>query len=194
MNGEDGDDRILARARRLPADLPPGRDLWPEIRARIEEHRAPEAAREPGGRHAWTPAALAASVVVAVGVVALLRAPGPGTPETAADAGGAVPAATPASFGPTHRLGPKYEDARASLAKDVEARLAELPPETREAVARNLEAIRAAVAEINLALGDDPGNVFLQQLLMDAYQDELAVLAKLRRMTQTLSNPQRNEI
>ena len=103
-------------------------------------------------------------------------------------------AATPASFGPSFTLGPKYEDARASLAGDLEERLEALPPETREVVTRNLGAIRQAVDEINTALEADPGNLLLQRLLMDAYHDELAVLANVRRLSETLSNPQRNEI
>lgn len=194
MNDEDRHDRLLERARRLPGDLPPGRDLWPEIRARIGEKENGSAFGARGGRPGWASAALAASVVVAVVAVALLRSAGPDDPGMAAGGAGAPVPASPARFGPAYPLGPRYEDARTSLARDVEARLETLPPETRAAVEKNLEAIGAAVAEINAALGDDPGNVFLQQLLMDAYQHELAVLARVQRMTRTLSNRARNEI
>jgi len=190
MNHEDRTDSITERARRLPRELPPARDLWPGIREGIEPDRRPRAA----GWNAWVPAALAASVVVAVGLVGLLRSYAPDAPG-GGDRGGEAPvAATPASFGPTFTLGPKYEDARASLAGDLEERLRALPPETREVVTRNLGAIRQAVDEINAALEADPGNLLLQRLLMDAYHDELAVLANVRRLSETLSNPQRNEI
>jgi len=190
MNDEDRTDPIMERARRLPREVPPARDLWPGIRARMDEDGRPRAA----GWNTWVPAALAASVVVAVGIVALLRASGPEAPGPGPGVAGTPVAATPASFGPSFTLGPKYEDARASLADDLEERLAALPPETREVVNRNLGAIRQAVDEINAALEGDPGNLLLQRLLMDAYHDELAVLANVRRLTETLSTPQRNEI
>jgi hypothetical protein len=191
---KDGTDPILERARRLGEDIPPARDLWPEIRARIEEDRARAGQRQPRGWNAWVPAALAASVVVAVGVVAIVRGTGPEIADPGAGGPRMPVAATPASFGPSYTLGAKYQEARASLAGDLEERLAGLPAETREIVARNLEAIQAAVTEINAALASDPGNIFLQQLLLDTYHDELAVLANVRRMTETLPNTQRNEI
>ena len=191
MNHEDRTDPIMHRARRLPREVPPARDLWPGIRARIDEDRRTGAG--PTRWNTWVPAALAASVVVAVGIVALLRASGPDEPAGPVGAGTTV-AATPASFGPSFTLGPQYEDARASLADDLDERLASLPPETREVVNRNLAAIRQALDEINVALEADPGNPLLQRLLMDAYHDELAVLANMRRLTETLSTPQRNEI
>ncbi|MEJ2513658.1 MAG: hypothetical protein P8080_01175 [Gammaproteobacteria bacterium] len=185
----DRRDPILDRARELPRQLPPSRDLWPEIRARIEEP-----ARPPARRTSWFPAALAASVVVAVALVALLRTSGPSAPPEAMTAGRLPPPPIPASFGPSATLGAHYQAARASLAGDLEQRLEALPPDSREVVARNLAAIHSAVAEINAALENDPGNVFLQQLLMDAYHDELAVLADLRRVTDRISNSQRNQI
>jgi hypothetical protein len=57
---------------------------------------------------------------------------------------------------------------------------------------RNLAQIREALAEINDELAEDPNNVLLQQLLLAAYQDELAVLMNVNRMAQTL--PKRTEI
>ena len=59
-------------------------------------------------------------------------------------------------------------------------------------VRRNLEQIRSALNEINQALSDDPNNVLLQQLLLAAYQDELAVLTEVNRMARSL--PTRKEI
>lgn len=186
---DDRRDPILDRAGKLPRQLPPSRDLWPDIRARIGEERA-----GPGRRVPWFPAALAASVVIAVAAVALLRATGPSPAPGTAIAGRLPAPPTPASFGPSATLGDNYQAARASLTTELEQRLEALPPESREVVVRNLAAIQAAVAEINAALAGDPGNVFLQQLLMDAYHDELAVLADLRRVTDRISNSRRNQI
>ena len=67
-----------------------------------------------------------------------------------------------------------------------------LTPETREVVQRNLDQIRRAMDEINKELEADPNNVLLQRLLMNTYQNEMAVLMNVNRMMQTL--PTRTEI
>jgi hypothetical protein len=109
-----------------------------------------------------------------------------------------VPPATvhrvaPASpFGPAYELDGGYQAARAGLVDDLEQHLASLDPEARVAVLENLETIRRAMAEINAALGDDPASVLLQNQLLATYQDELAVLANLQRVTGRL--PQRNDL
>jgi hypothetical protein len=110
-----------------------------------------------------------------------------------APAGLARPARTvEATFGPEYALGPKFERARQQLSRDLDEQLESLSPETREVVNKNLAQIRQALAEINGSLADDPGNVLLQQLLMAAYQDEMAMLMEVNRMAQSL--PTRKEI
>ena len=110
-----------------------------------------------------------------------------------APAGLARPARTvAATFGPEYALGPKFERARQQLSRDLDEQLESLSPETREVVEKNLAQIRQALAEINGSLADDPGNVLLQQLLMAAYQDEMAMLMEVNRMAQSL--PTRKEI
>ncbi len=180
------DGRLDQRLRRLHPDLPPARDLWPSIEARLERPARVTPAR-PGRRRAWPLLAMAASVaVVGVLVVNLLHQDPPLPPEAAQQA-------TPMSpFGPGYQLGGEYQAARAGLVDDLERRLATLDPEARAAVQENLETIRRAVAEINAALGDDPANVLLQNQLLATYQDELSVLANLQRVTGRL--PKRNDI
>lgn len=186
-------DRPLeARLRRLPAELEPARDLWPAIKARLDSSPRATPAR-PARRPAWPLFAMAASVaVVSVLAVRLLdrdaqveRDPRV-LPETARQIAPASP------FGPAHELGSGYQAARAGLADDLERRLARLDPEARAAVLENLETIRRAMTEINAALGDDPASVLLQNQLLATYQDELAVLANLQRVTGRL--PKRNDI
>ena len=36
--------------------------------------------------------------------------------------------------------------------------------------------LRGAIADIRRALGDDPGNLLLQEMLVNSYQDEIRVL------------------
>ena len=179
--------RLDERLSRLPAGIPPARDLWPEIAARLQT--GDERAGRPARKRALRPmAAVAATVVVAVLAVSLYR-------DTEGPPPAVVPAEAPppmaSTFGPGHQLGSGYLAARAGLTEDLERSLAALSPETRAIVLENLETIRRSAAEINAALGEDPANVLLQQQLLAAYQDELSVLANLQRVTERL--PTRTE-
>lgn len=188
---ERGIERIEAEARRLPRDIPPERDLWPQIAARI----AHEPAAESGWRGWRLVGAMAAAVaLVAVSSIVTLWLAGPSEPVVVS-----VPTAPPAisrqartipdsaTFGPDVSLGPKYERARQQLSRDLDEQLESLPPDSREVVEKNLAQIRQALAEINGALAEDPDNVLLQQLLMAAYQDEMSMLMEVNRMAQSLT-------
>jgi hypothetical protein len=196
MTDVDKNPRSLdQRLESLPRELPPARDLWPDIAARIGDlkprRRGAMPASRGGFRIAWRPFAAAAAVAL-VAVLGIHVYFGDG--ELRQDSSQQVALAPEAlsTFGPGHALGSGYQAARAGLADDLELRLEALPPETRATVLENLETIRRAVAEINAALGDDPSNILLQHQLLAAYQDELAVLAHLNRVTERL--PPRNEI
>jgi hypothetical protein len=194
--GREGlDDRVLRAARNLPVDIRPERDLWPEIAARIAADEAPPARRFP-----WRLVGAVAAAVALVASSSLLTlwlsdeppeviVRQPATPEGMVVAARTAP--REASFA-GYRLGPRYERARQELTRDLEQQLDALPEDTRALVKRNLAQIRSALAEINDELAQDPNNVLLQQLLLAAYQDELAVLMNVNRMAQTL--PTRNEI
>lgn len=209
---DPSDNRLDRRLRRLRPELAPARDLWPAIEARLDSppralpaEAAPAEATparalparatttRPARRPAWALFAMAASVAI-VGVLAVRLL----DRTTHVDPDVQVPLATvqrvaPASpFGPGYELGGGYQAARAGLVDDLEQHLASLDPEARVAVLENLETIRRAMAEINAALGDDPASVLLQNQLLATYQDELAVLANLQRVTGRL--PQRNDL
>jgi hypothetical protein len=72
---------------------------------------------------------------------------------------------------------PKYLRERAALVRSLESRLAALPPETQKKVAVSLQAIRASMEDLEAALGKDPSNALLQELLVNTYQEEMRVLA-----------------
>jgi hypothetical protein len=190
------DDRWLQAASRLPGEIRPERDLWPEIEARLHSEASTR-----GRRRSWRLAFTVAAAMVLVTLSSLITLWVTDQPENlpvsrvqtpagvVRPAGGIGPDAT---FGPDYLLGPKYEKARQQLSRDLEAQLDTLPEETRDVVEKNLAQLRQALAEINGALADDPGNVLLQQLLMAAYQDELSVLMEVNRMARSL--PMRKEI
>jgi hypothetical protein len=71
---------------------------------------------------------------------------------------------------------PRYTMQRATMMRDLEAQLQTLPLETQQKVAASLTTIRASIKDIQAALGRDPANALLQELLVNSYQDEMRVL------------------
>jgi hypothetical protein len=157
----------------LPRDIAPPRDLWPAIESAI----APPAARP--ARPVWRSApvfAMAASVAaLAIGVwIGRSTLPGQATDGLAAVNGTGT---TPALMQTAFVTDPKYLRERAALVRSLESRLAALPPETQKKVAVSLQAIRASMKDLEAALGKDPSNALLQELLVNTYQEEMRVLA-----------------
>jgi hypothetical protein len=71
---------------------------------------------------------------------------------------------------------PRYTMQRASMVRELEAQLKTLPVETQQKVAASLTTIRGSMKDIQAALGRDPANALLQELLVNTYQDEMRVL------------------
>lgn len=161
---------------RLPQGIEPARDLWPAVEARLE----PRTDR-PARRWLW-PAAAAVLLMVGSSLITanLLRRDEPAV-ATAPPAQANVTYA--AAFGPGQTLDPTYYAARQELVRTLSARIERLPPETRQQLEKNLAEMRRASAEINVALELSPGDPLLEELLLNAYQDELAVLASVNQLT-----------
>ncbi len=174
-----GEERKVSALRELPPAIEPARDLWPQIEARINAERstAPAAQSRP---RAVPPRWLAAAAVVAsvaVGVWigrSLLPAARPGvqSPSSARASFAGAPTALDVAYVPD----PRYERDRAALMRSLQARLAALPPPARAKVMASLAAIHRAKEDLENALGKDPGNALLQELLVNTYQDEMRVL------------------
>lgn len=183
MNARQPDplDRALAK---LPRAVAPKRDLWNDIRARIEAEDAGRAAapRTPISR--WYQLAAAVLLVIASSVTTyvLMRDADVREP-TIAQNEPVRPAlaAMPASFA-GYRLGEDYTKARAELDAAFEQRLALLPPAAREKVEKNLADIRHAAREIADTLAEHPSDPLLQELLLSTYQSELRLLAHVTQM------------
>jgi len=174
---EDSATRLDEALRRLPQGIEPERDLWLEVEARLE----PRTDR-PARRRLW-PAAAAVLLVVGASLITanLLRRDEPAVanePPTQANLTYAA-----AAFGPGQTLDPTYFAARQELVRALSARIERLPPEAREQLEKNLAEMRRASAEINAALELSPGDPLLEELLLSAYQDELAVLASVNQLT-----------
>jgi hypothetical protein len=82
------------------------------------------------------------------------------------------PEAMPASF----VIDPKYMRQRAELLRTLQAQIAALPPESRAKVISSLRTIHDSMRDLEAALGKDPSNALLQELLVNTYQDEMRVL------------------
>ena len=169
-------DRALAG---LPRELPPENDLWPGIAAQLEPRRAPRR---------WLPLAAAAVLLVVssslITAQLVRRSAAPAAP-VATVAPPATPAAgvvRPASFGPGHVLNPEYVAARQQLAAMLAQRMDRLPSSARQKVEDNLAQLHRATDEINAALALQPGDALLEELLLNTYQDELAVLASVNQL------------
>lgn len=80
---------------------------------------------------------------------------------------------------------PEYRQERAALVKSLEAKLASLPPETRAKVVSSLATIHESMQDLEAALGKDPTNALLQELLLNTYQDEMRVLTTVQDASDT---------
>jgi hypothetical protein len=166
--------RCSRRPRSCRRTSQPTHDLWPGIAARLGE------AEKPAARPFRWPLALAAGVLVA-SVSALLtwslvHAPEGPVPSTQVAKTTPEPAPTdivPVKYGPNSGLSAKDFGARDELLRQFRGRFASLRPETRAAIAKNLEIMQTAADEIDAALAKDPASGMLKGMLVGTYKQEL---------------------
>ena len=184
-SNKTGRDPLDAALASLPESVAPQRDLWPQIRAEIEQ--TPIAAPKSVVQSNWFRLAAAVLLVLATSFVtyyvtrqSLQQQVAQVTPEAAP-----APQLTgqPASFTfGRERLGAGYMNARAELDKRFKERLAALPPADRAKVEKNLADLRHAADEISATLVQHPSDPLLQDLLMSTYQSELQLLANVSEL------------
>ncbi|HUE49001.1 MAG TPA: hypothetical protein VMO54_07350 [Steroidobacteraceae bacterium] len=184
MSGAD--ERKVSSLRELSPAIEPARDLWPQIEARINAERSttaaaalPRIARARAVPPRWlAAAAVVASVAVGVwiGRSVLPAARSGAGVESPLSASRATFADAPTALDVAYVSDPRYQRDRAALMKTLQARLAALPPPARDKVMASLAAISRAKQDLENALGKDPGNALLQELLVNTYQDEMRVL------------------
>ena len=168
----------VSSLRDLPRSIEPPRDLWAGIEAQIAAERKADL---PPKRNSVTPlrwiAAAAVIFALAVGMwIGRSVLPTPSAPPVAhthpvsptVNGANAVQAA--------YIIDPKFREQRATLLKSLEAKIATLPPESREKVTASLTAIHNSMHVLEDELGKDPTNALLQELLLNTYQDEMRVL------------------
>jgi len=181
----------VRRLSELPRDIPPPHDGWPALEARLRESGRPQAdagvkqgreaeparRRRPSMMRFATLAAVLAAVVVGVSIDRWILSPGhPSSP------GATIQSHSGAGQGITvaYVTDPRYMHEREQLLRSLNARLAKLPPPTRKKVLESLATIHQSMQQIQQALGREPGNALLQELLIDTYQDEMQVLSTVQ--------------
>ena len=169
------DNRKISSLRDLPREIAPPRDLWKGIEAEITAPARP-VVKAPSHRLRYL---AAAAVVAALGLGVWIGQSidrtgrvATGTALTADNQAGDEPGA----FHAAYVMGPKYINQRAQLVKDLQARMAQLPPDSRAKVLSSLQAINDSKRDLERELGKDPSNALLQELLVNTYQDEMRVL------------------
>jgi hypothetical protein len=172
--------RRVNRIDELARSLPPARDLWPAIAAAIEADRVEAAAPRftERARSRWLPAVgMAAAVALVTVGVFIGRAITPPTPATVAST------TTPqgeAVLMPAALRDANYRKQRDALLLEVDTRLKSMPAPERDKVAASLATLRRSIGEIEAALGRDPANALLQELLVSSCQEEMRALTAVR--------------
>jgi len=164
--------RKLTRIDELARDIPPARDLWSGIAAAIEADKAARAVAPPVRRSRWLPAAGMAAAAALVGFgVWMGHVMTPQTPvKVATNIESAQPGIMPAT----------YQKQRDALLVEVNKKLAAMPPAERDKVAGSLATLKRSIEEIQAALGQDPANALLQELLVSSCQEEMRALTVVR--------------
>jgi len=181
------EERKVRSVAELPAAIEPGRDLWPAIEARLQGPSQPLPAAVPGPlrRLRWVAAAaMVASVAVGVWIgrdLWPLPGAGMGSPTLTAQR----PLSEGAAVNAAYVSDPRYRRERAQLLQSVQAQLKTMPAPTRAKVAASLAVIESAKKDLENALGKDPSNALLQELLINTYQDEMRVLTDVHEAGNT---------
>jgi len=168
---------LLERARALPREARPGRDLWQGVRNRIEAAAAPS---PPGGWRVRLQVPVWAAALV-VGLLLLSTAIG-----TVLWLGASPSLDDPAAvrvLADALRDRDGMSGVRRDLLALLDERRDRLPAEVVVAVEKNLAEIDRAIAEIHLAFEQHPEHSALKLLLAETYRREAEMLEQLEWWT-----------
>ncbi len=178
-NGTNGrSTKRVSSLRELAQPVQPPRDLWPAISAEMSQTASVASPAKRSSRLQWI--ALAATVfalAIGIWIGRNVLPTGAAQPPVTADGSRAPREVLATSF----VTDPRYLKDRAQLVRGLEAQLKTLPPKTQQQVATSLATIRKSMSDIQAALGRDPGNALLQELLVNTYQDEMRVLTTVHQ-------------
>ena len=171
--------RRVTRLDELAQSVPPARDLWPGIAAAIDAEKSANAAAARVPRSfGWRPAgAMAAAIALVTVGVFIGRSISPTGAELARNpATQNDPSTIPTAF----QRDENYRKQRDVLIGEVQKRLQSMPAAERDKVSASLNTLRRSITEIEAALGRDPANALLQELLVSSCQEEMRALTAVR--------------
>jgi hypothetical protein len=162
---------------RLPRELPPERDLWPEVARRIEASR----------RRARTLRAITmASTLAAAAVLALvIGLRGRHAPSPLAQAPSvSIPAPTPVLAAPPPPLPEEdtYASAERMLDTELDARRASLRPAQAAVLDENLRIVDHAIETARGAVHENPDDPDLRAELDRVWQDKLDLIRQVTEL------------
>jgi len=165
-------DGLQTRLARLAREIPPERDLWPAIEARLGDRRP-----------AWH-VGLGVAAGVTILVLSLLVTLKPRAPTTVPTPSRPVSASAGAPPTPSNRptdaaRAASYERTQATLERSFQSELARLPKGTQTRLLADLDVIRKARSDIRAALTANPDSPLLQALLADTWQQEMEFYANV---------------
>lgn len=174
---------VVIAAGQLP-ELPPERDLWPEIEAGLAPRGEAEADVVPLRRHRrvvfTVPQLIAAAIALVLFSASAVWMVVGGTGPVGSDAvisGVETPAVTVAFS--------EFERTIAELEQEYLSRRADLDPATIQVVERNLAIIDQAIGEAREALATDPSSGFVSGHLANAMRQKMELLRQAALIAQS---------
>jgi anti-sigma factor RsiW len=177
---------LMRRTREAPPRADDLGELWPSIRARIEERKLiPIAANGRGiaysarrHRAAMWVGALSTFAAAVVITVAVARERASSAAATSATAGDEQKGSTPLPLIAASDSAHAYEEEARELLARLEVQRAVMRPEAARLLRRDLRTIDAAIAELEAAIATDPNNPALRQLLASSYRQKVELLKR----------------
>ena len=167
---------ITMRYKAAPGEAAPTDELWPSIRARIEEEKVVPLGSTPSPRRSWIRArhliAVGGVAAAAMLTVVLLR------PSHRIVVDSTVAVSDTSALRLVSDSVKSYEDEARILLNRLELQRAMLRPEAAASIDRDLEVIDRAIEELQLAIQNDPRNPALRHLLAASYRQKVELLKR----------------
>jgi anti-sigma factor RsiW len=169
---------LMKRTREATSPSAPLDELWPSIRARIEQSKVVPlattavASRDGLRRRAWwsATAGIAAALIVAVLVFSHPRVGDTPSTIVVTDSGPSLVAVADSAHA--------YEREAQILLDKLQLQRAMLRPDAVQALDRDLRVVDVAIAELKDAVARDPNNPALRQLLAASYRQKVDLLKR----------------
>ncbi len=176
---------LLAATTTLARQIPPGRDLWPGVRAGVGGRRIARSTTAyawNGARTRWIGLAASLLVVVLAGSTALWLHEGDRTPAGGEASGTALPAGYEESTTIDDQVR-EYVEAAELLQASIRQRRTQLSPETLLVLEKNLSIIDQAIAEVRGVLESDPADRGNALMLQAMHQQKVELLRRVTRLS-----------